>query len=68
MNWLKSWLNPPKIYGIVQRNEHGSLVVRPLGTDHGLLPGALVEIIPVDSTMSPDVQAPTRNEPIGMAA
>lgn len=48
-------------YGMVERNEHGAVVVRPLGV-HSLLPGTMVEIRPIDE--APAAQAEHIPQPL----
>lgn len=55
-----------RIYGIVERNEHGRLVVRLLG-DHRLLQGTYVEIKPTDDTPTAIKPIPYRVTPEGRA-
>lgn len=51
----------PLNYGIVDRNEHGRIIVRPTGV-HDLKPGAMVEIRPIDE--APTAQADEVPQPL----
>jgi len=55
-----------RIYGVVERNEYGRPVVVPWG-QHGLLPGTVVEIRPIDEAPTPDVKEPKPTLPVGVA-
>lgn len=59
-------MSDEKVYGIVERNEHGRVIVRPLGLPT-LLPGAMVEIREIDEAPTPDKPIPYRITPAGHA-